>query len=38
MDYSAIFASWSKVWRDLYNQAHNTFVEEWVKVEQRLKK
>lgn len=36
MDYSAIFANWSKMYRDLYNAAHNTFVEEWVKAEQRL--
>jgi hypothetical protein len=24
------------MYRDLYNAAHNTFVEEWVKAEQRL--
>jgi len=36
MDYSAIFANWSKMYRDLYNAAHNTLVEEWVKAEQRL--
>lgn len=36
MDYSAMISSWSKVWRDLYKQASDTFVEEWVKAEQRI--
>jgi hypothetical protein len=36
MDYSALITNWSKMYRDLYSKAHDTFVEEWVKAEQRM--
>jgi len=37
MDYTAMLTAWSKLYRDLYGKAHNTFVEEWIKAEQRIK-
>jgi len=36
MDYSAMFSAWSKMYRDLYNKSHDTFIEEWTKAEQRF--
>ena len=36
MDYSALFTAWSKLYRDVYTKAHDTFVEEWIKAEGRM--
>jgi hypothetical protein len=36
MDYTAMLTAWSKLYRDLYGKAHDTFVEEWIKAEQRM--
>lgn len=36
MDYSAIFANWSKMYRDVYTNAHSQFLEQWIKTEERV--
>ena len=36
MDFATVFTNWSKFYRDLYSKAHDAFVEEWVKAEQKV--
>lgn len=36
MDYSAMFTAWSKMYRDIYNKAHEQIIENWIKTEERV--
>jgi hypothetical protein len=36
MDFIAVATNMSKLYRDLYLKAHETFIDEWAKAEQRV--